>query len=171
MLVLAFDISGRIHKKLICSFSRIRNWRLKDRGGEDSCFVHILTYLKNLSPPPSIAALWCSERSADPSNFFCLLLKWSSLILMLTSSKDYVPSYLMRYAIRPFRKYKTLGFPSGLAVKNLLAMQEMQVWSLDCEDPLEKGNNNPLKYSYLGNAMDRGAWWASPLSCKRVRRG
>ena len=22
------------------------------------------------------------------------------------------------------------------------------------------GNGNPLQYSYLGNPMDRGAWWA-----------
>ena len=22
-------------------------------------------------------------------------------------------------------------------------------------------NGNPLHYSYLGNAMDRGAWWAT----------
>ena len=26
----------------------------------------------------------------------------------------------------------------------------------------EEGNDNQLKYSYLGNPMDRGAWWASP---------
>ena len=35
-----------------------------------------------------------------------------------------------------------MGFPSGSAVKNLPAMQEpqeMQVQSLDQEDPLEKG--------------------------------
>ena len=25
------------------------------------------------------------------------------------------------------------------------------------------GNGNPLQYSYLGNAMDRGAWWATVL--------
>ena len=31
------------------------------------------------------------------------------------------------------------GLPSGSAVKNLPAMQEMQVQSLDWEDPLEKG--------------------------------
>ena len=24
-----------------------------------------------------------------------------------------------------------------------------------------KGNGNPLKYSCLGNPMDRGAWWAT----------
>ena len=23
------------------------------------------------------------------------------------------------------------------------------------------GNGNPLQYSYLGNLMDRGAWWAT----------
>ena len=25
----------------------------------------------------------------------------------------------------------------------------------------EKGNGNPLQYSFLGNPMDRGAWWAA----------
>ena len=24
-----------------------------------------------------------------------------------------------------------------------------------------EGNGSPLQYSYLGNPMDRGAWWAS----------
>ena len=31
-----------------------------------------------------------------------------------------------------------MGFPYGSAVQNLPAMQEMQVWSLSWEDPLEK---------------------------------
>ena len=31
-----------------------------------------------------------------------------------------------------------MGFPSGLVVKNLPAIQEMQMWSLGQEDPLEK---------------------------------
>ena len=46
-------------------------------------------------------------------------------------------------------------------VKNLPAMQETQVQSLDSEDPLEKGNGNPRLYSYLGNPMDKGAWRAT----------
>jgi len=25
----------------------------------------------------------------------------------------------------------------------------------------EEGNGNPLQYSWLGNPMDRGAWWAT----------
>jgi len=24
-----------------------------------------------------------------------------------------------------------------------------------------EGNDNPLQYPYLGNFMDRGAWWAA----------
>ena len=40
-------------------------------------------------------------------------------------------------------------------------MQEMSVQSLGQEDSLEKGNDNPLQYSCLGNPMDRGAWWAT----------
>ena len=33
-----------------------------------------------------------------------------------------------------------------------------------------KGNGNPLQYSYLGNPMDRGTWWATVHGiAKRVR--
>ena len=45
-------------------------------------------------------------------------------------------------------------------VKNMPAMQETQVRSLGQEDPLDKGNGNPLQYSCLRNPMDREAWWA-----------
>ena len=44
-------------------------------------------------------------------------------------------------------------------VKNLPAMQEILVPSLDWEDPLEKGSY-PLQYSCLENSMVRGAWQA-----------
>ena len=54
-----------------------------------------------------------------------------------------------------------MGFPGGTVVKNLLAMQGTQVQSLGQEDPTEKEVANPLQYSYLGNPMDRGAWWAT----------
>ena len=39
-------------------------------------------------------------------------------------------------------------------------MQEMGVQPLGQEDTLKKGNGNSLLYSYLGNIMDRGAYWA-----------
>ena len=38
-------------------------------------------------------------------------------------------------------------------VKNLPAMQKTRVQSLGWEDPLEKGNGNPLQYSCLENSM------------------
>ena len=46
-------------------------------------------------------------------------------------------------------------------VKNLPAMWETWVRSLDQEDPLEKGiTNYLLQYSCLENSTDRGAWQA-----------
>ena len=33
---------------------------------------------------------------------------------------------------------------------------------------LGEGNGNPLQYSYLGNPMDRGAWWAIVRGVPRV---
>ena len=53
------------------------------------------------------------------------------------------------------------GFPGGSVVKNLPANAEdvgsVPGWG---RSPGE-GNGNPLKYSCLGNPMDRGAWWAT----------
>ena len=56
--------------------------------------------------------------------------------------------------------YIIVGFPSGSAVKNSPAMQEMQVRSLGQEDPLEKGMATHSSILCLENPMDRGAWWA-----------
>ena len=42
-------------------------------------------------------------------------------------------------------------------VKNVPAVWETTVQSLGREDPLEKGNGNPLQYSCLRNPMDRGS--------------
>ena len=47
-----------------------------------------------------------------------------------------------------------------LSIKNLPAMQEIQVQSLDQEDPLEKGMATHSN-SCLENSMDRGAWRAT----------
>ena len=61
----------------------------------------------------------------------------------------------MKYCVCVYTyMYILWGFPSGSAVKNPPAVQEpqeMQVWSVGQEDPLEEGMENP---------MDRGAWWA-----------
>ena len=39
-------------------------------------------------------------------------------------------------------------------------MQEMHVQSLISKTP-GKANCNLFQYSYLGNTMDRGAWWST----------
>ena len=46
-------------------------------------------------------------------------------------------------------------------VKNLPAMQEMQVRSLGQEDPLEKVMNTHSSILAWRNSKDRGAWWAT----------
>ena len=46
-------------------------------------------------------------------------------------------------------------------VKNLPAMQEIQVQSLGQQDSPGERNGNPLQYSCLENLMDRGAWCAT----------
>ena len=46
-------------------------------------------------------------------------------------------------------------FPVAQMVKNLPAMQEIWVQSLDREDPLEKGMATHFQYSCLKNPMDR----------------
>ena len=52
---------------------------------------------------------------------------------------------------------------ASLVIKNLPAVQEMQ--RQDTNPGLGKspreGNGNPLQYSCLENAMDRGVWWAT----------
>ena len=55
-------------------------------------------------------------------------------------------------------------------VKNLPAMHETQVQSLDQEDPFEKGMAPYLlQYSCLENPMDGGAWWATVHGVARVK--
>ena len=46
-------------------------------------------------------------------------------------------------------------------VKNLLAMQETQVRSLESGRSPGEGNGYPLQHSCPENFIDRGAWWAT----------
>ena len=46
-------------------------------------------------------------------------------------------------------------------VKNLPAVQETWVQSLDWKDPLEKEMTTHSQNSCLGNPTDRGPWWAT----------
>ena len=51
--------------------------------------------------------------------------------------------------------------PGGSGVKNPPAKQEIWVWSLNQEDPLENEMTTPFQYSYLEHSMDRVVWWAT----------
>ena len=58
------------------------------------------------------------------------------------------------------------GFPGGLDGKE----SACSVGDLGREDSPGEGNGYPLRYSCLGNHMDRGAWQATvSWGCKRVR--
>ena len=53
-----------------------------------------------------------------------------------------------------------MSFTSGSVVKNPPA-NVVEVGSIPgWEDPMEKEMATHSKYPYLGNPMDRGAWWA-----------
>ena len=59
---------------------------------------------------------------------------------------------------------ETWGFPCGTAVKNppvnagdAKGLGSIPGWGRSSGG----GNGNPLRYSCLGNPMDRGAWWAA----------
>ena len=60
-----------------------------------------------------------------------------------------------------------MDFPGGTMVKNLPANAERDSGSIPGSGrSAGEGNGNPFQYSFLGNPMDRGDWWASPWSCK-----
>jgi len=67
------------------------------------------------------------------------------------------------------------GFPGGSVVKKQVVIQETTCDTGDAglipgsgRSP-GKGNGKPLEYSYLGNPMDRGSWWATVHGVPRVR--
>ena len=64
------------------------------------------------------------------------------------------------YFINIFKELKDVGFPGGLAVKNLPDNAgDTGLIPGSGRSPRE-GNGNPLQYTCLENSMDRGAWQA-----------
>ena len=61
----------------------------------------------------------------------------------------------------PYIYGTTLGFPSGLVVKNLPANAGDAGSIPDSEMSPREGNDNPLQHSCLQNPVDRGAWGAA----------
>ena len=54
-----------------------------------------------------------------------------------------------------------MGFSGGSVVKNLPANAGDQGSIPGLGRLPGEGDGNPLQYSYLGNPMDRGSWWAT----------
>ena len=54
-----------------------------------------------------------------------------------------------------------MGFPGGSVVKNPPTNTGEAESILGSVRSPGEGNGNPLQYSYLGNPMNRGAWWAT----------
>ena len=61
-----------------------------------------------------------------------------------------------------------MGFPGGSAVKNLPASAGDSSFIPGSGRSSEEGNGNPVRYSCLGNSMDRGTWQAKFMGLQRV---
>ena len=61
------------------------------------------------------------------------------------------------------KNYVPQGLPGGASVKKLPANVDVRdVGSVPGLGRSPGGrHSNPLQYSFLGNPMDRGAWWAT----------
>ena len=69
---------------------------------------------------------------------------------------------MIHYRVEEESGFLVIKFSSLVTqmVKNLLAMQEIQVQSLSQEDTPGGGQGNPLQYFCLEYPKDREAWWA-----------
>ena len=56
---------------------------------------------------------------------------------------------------------KPHGLPGGSVVKNPPVKQEHTGLIPGSGRSPGEGNDNPLQYSFLGNLMDGGVWWAT----------
>ena len=65
------------------------------------------------------------------------------------------------YSIKPSFHLCRAEISTLLVIKNLPAIQETQVQSLDQRRSHGEGNSNLLHYSCLENSMGRGALWAT----------
>ena len=82
---------------------------------------------------------------------FCL----SILLFLYLKKSDYQNIYFcLRLAVK-------LGFPGGSVVKNLPAIQEIQVWSLGQEELPEEGMATHSSIFTWRIPMDRGVWRAA----------
>ena len=65
----------------------------------------------------------------------------------------------VKWALGSITTHKASG-GDGIPVELFQILKDNAMKMLQLVSPGE-GNGNPLRYSCLGNAMDRGAWWAT----------
>ena len=99
----------------------------------------------------------------DTGFYFIFLIKpFSSFsIRVILASQDELSSVpFMKSSLNDWY-INDFSFQVALAVKNTpVNARDVGLTPALGRSPRE-GNGNPLQYSYLGNPMDRGAWWAT----------
>ena len=63
-----------------------------------------------------------------------------------------------------------MGFSGGSVVKNLPANAGDRDLIPGLGRLPGEGNGKPFQYSYLGNSMDRGSWWATVHGVTKSRK-
>ena len=119
-----------------------------------------------LSPSPPLRFFACV--SGDVSLFYITSIQRISLVFIwcskLFAEQNHVFPWEVNLKGRLYTCTHTEGFPGDSVGKESTFNAGDWVQFLGLEDTgrsPEEGNGNPLSYSYLGNPMDRGAWWAT----------
>ena len=131
----------------------------------DTCSNYLCSPLSPLSLPLAPGAIKASSDripTVPPStkcNFLCWILKTFSTM------SPFWPNPILLFVLLCVLSLFSVQDPRvslvAQMVKNLPAMQEMQVWSLGWENPLEKGMATHSNILAWRIPKDRGAWQAT----------
>ena len=125
--------------------------------------VYLLCVLRGFRSVWLFATLWTAARQAPLSKGFCRQEYWSRLPCptpwIYTCVCVCVCVYMHIYVY--IHSYIYLAFLVAQTVKNLPAMWEAWVLSLNWEDPLEEGMAIHSRILAWRIPMDRGAWRAA----------
>ena len=112
---------------------------------------------------------WSFSFSTSPSNEYSGLISFRMDWLDLLAVQGILKSLLQHHSSKAITANpitanpKCVGFPSGSVVKKESDSNADVDLIPGSGRPLfpGEGSGNPLQYSYLGNLIDRGAWWAT----------
>ena len=129
-----------------------------------SLFPSIKVFSNELAPYIRWPKYWNFSFSISPSNKYSGLISftidWFDLLAVQGTLITCIIFHLMDKQLC-FSTFWVLGFPGGSVVKHPSAKQEMWIWSLCWEDPLEKEMAiHSSIFAWEISCMDRRAWWA-----------